>query len=127
MKPIYRASGEPMRQVMTSLFPVFVRPVERARTLPDGSTEAAVSMGGPVAYCDNPENAEELARILNEAEWHDMESAPKDRRILIDWGGKIVVGYWLNNSLSPMPWQGWKFEGMHRMTGKPKRWKELPT
>jgi hypothetical protein len=62
-------------------------------------------------------------------EWQPMETAPKDgTRIILAWGGRSVVGYWLDNSASKQPWAGWKAPSMEVWpTGQPTDWQPMPT
>lgn len=60
--------------------------------------------------------------------WISMESAPKDRDILLSWDGRTVKGCWLDNSTSRyMPWAGWKTPSNELAPkGQPHAWMEIP-
>ena len=67
---------------------------------------------------------------LEERAWQDISTAPKvnKERVLLAWAGKTHVGYWLDNSASMLPWQGWKTLGMEAWpAGKPTHWQPLPS
>lgn len=61
--------------------------------------------------------------------WLPIESAPKDgTRVILDWGGKSITGFYLDNSATPSPWQGWRVESMvPRPGGNPTRWMPFPS
>lgn len=59
--------------------------------------------------------------------WRPIETAPKDgTRVLIAWGDTVVIGHWLDNSHTSLPWAGWRHEGMYAARGRPRAWRPLP-
>lgn len=60
--------------------------------------------------------------------WQPIATAPKDEtRIILAWGGKSINGFYLDNSATSHPWQGWRTESMvPRPAGKPTHWMPLP-
>jgi hypothetical protein len=62
-----------------------------------------------------------------ESGWQPIETAPKDgTEILIAWGDKVTFSYWLDNSKTSHPWQGWKLPSMFPVSGKPSHWMPIP-
>jgi hypothetical protein len=59
--------------------------------------------------------------------WQDISTAPKDgTRVLLAWDG-TRVGYYLDNSKTSHPWEGWKVPSMEKWPpGKPTHWQPLP-
>lgn len=62
------------------------------------------------------------------AGWQPIETAPKDgTRVILDWGHKARVGYYLDNSKTSRPWQGWKVPSMEEWpAGQPVAWMPFP-
>ena len=60
--------------------------------------------------------------------WRTMDSAPRDgTRIILAWGGVSVVGYYLDNSKTSHPWQGWQVPSMEPTPrGRVTHWQPLP-
>lgn len=61
-------------------------------------------------------------------QWLPIESAPKDgARVILAWGGKAINGFYLDNSKSSHPWEGWRVESMIVCPpGKPTLWQPFP-
>ena len=61
--------------------------------------------------------------------WLPIESAPKDgTRVLLVWGGVTVVGFYLDNSKTTHPWQGWRVPSMEPTPrGLVTHWMPLPS
>jgi hypothetical protein len=59
--------------------------------------------------------------------WQDISTAPRDgTRVLLAWDG-TRVGYYLDNSKTSHPWEGWKVPSMEKWPpGKPTHWQPLP-
>jgi hypothetical protein len=62
------------------------------------------------------------------SDWQPIETAPKDgTRVILEWGGLARVGYYLDNSATQRPWQGWKVPSMEEWpSGQPTRWLPFP-
>jgi len=62
------------------------------------------------------------------SDWRSIETAPKDgTRIILAWGGKAVTGYFLDNSHTQWPWQGWKVPSLELCPpGIPSAWMPFP-
>lgn len=60
--------------------------------------------------------------------WQPIETAPRDgTRIILAWGGRSVVGYYLDNSRTQYPWQGWKVPSLEdHPGGQPTDWQPFP-
>lgn len=63
-----------------------------------------------------------------EQQWQPIETAPRDgTRIILSWGGVSCVGYYLDNSRSKAPWQGWEVPSMELWpSGQPTHWMPFP-
>ncbi len=60
---------------------------------------------------------------MNMSQWQSMETAPKNESVLLNIGGKIVVGHY------KLIWQMWQAEYSHDDMGalpKPTHWMPLP-
>lgn len=62
------------------------------------------------------------------AGWMPIETAPKDgTRVILSWGCKAINGFYLDNSATDHPWQGWRTESMvPRPAGNPDAWQPFP-
>jgi hypothetical protein len=60
--------------------------------------------------------------------WQSMDTAPRDgTRVILDWGGKARVGYYVDNSKTSRPWRGWKVPSMEYWpSGQPVAWVPFP-
>lgn len=60
--------------------------------------------------------------------WQPIESAPKTgEEIALLWGGKVVTGFYLDNSDKSVPWEGFRTHSMvPTPAGKPSMWHPLP-
>lgn len=73
-----------------------------------------------------------LQRIFDAAsedhDWQSIETAPKDgTRVILSWGGKSINGFYLDNSKTPVPWEGWRVESMvPHPPGTPTHWQPFP-
>lgn len=56
--------------------------------------------------------------------WQPIETAPKDgKRVLLYWGGEVISGFYLDNSKTAVPWEGWSTgSGVPAKLGKPTHW-----
>jgi len=64
-------------------------------------------------------------------DWRALDTAPRDEKtratvILALKDGRVVVGKWLDNSKSPMPWQGWSTNAGPVLADKVAFWQPLP-
>jgi hypothetical protein len=64
-------------------------------------------------------------------DWRTLDTAPREERtrttvILALKDGRVVVGKWLDNSKSPMPWQGWSTNAGPILDDKVAFWQPLP-
>lgn len=62
--------------------------------------------------------------------WHPISTAPRDgTRVMLFWpDGTSEQGFYLDNSNTPTPWQGWRPEsGRPWPKGQPTHWQPLPT
>lgn len=62
-----------------------------------------------------------------QGEWQPIETAPRDgTRVLLSWDG-TRVGYYLNNSTSSRPWEGWQVPSLEPWPkGQPIAWMPMP-
>ena len=62
-------------------------------------------------------------------QWRPIESAPKDgTRVILAWGGRVINGFYLDNSKTDRPWAGWRTEStVLAPAGKPVAWQPFPT
>lgn len=60
--------------------------------------------------------------------WLPIESAPKDgTRVILDWDGKSINGFYLDNTWARIPYAGWRVEAMVvTPKGQPTHWQPLP-
>ena len=82
------------------------------------------------AWDDKLDQADRILSLIRaEDGWMPIESAPKDgTRIILAWGGASVVGFYLDNSKTNHPWQGWKVPSMEPMPrGLVTHWRPLPS
>lgn len=61
-------------------------------------------------------------------DWQPIETAPKDGEdTILFWDGKVVVGFFLDNSRTARPWKGWRLHaGSAWPPGYPTHWMPLP-
>lgn len=61
-------------------------------------------------------------------DWQPIETAPKDgSKVILAWGGKSVVGSYLDNSKKRFAWQGWTpMCNQPFPQGAPTHWMPLP-
>lgn len=76
--------------------------------------------------------AQVIRRLQSDTEresgWQPIEAAPKDGSdILVWWTNTPIITYWLDNSKTTHPWEGWKLPSMVMVTGVPTHWMPLPT
>lgn len=69
-----------------------------------------------------------LSTAAPESGWSPIETAPKDgTRVILEWDGKSINGFYLDNSQSSHPWQGWRVESLVvKPSGNPTRWQPFP-
>lgn len=77
------------------------------------------------------ERAYALLRTAGAQEWQGIESAPRDgTRIILGWTDERTsfVGFWLDNSHSAWPWQGWRGCSNEVFPAKkqPTHWQSMP-
>lgn len=72
---------------------------------------------------------DQLERAVQVPGWRPIETAPKDgTRVILSWGGKSINGFYLDNSATATPWQGWRVESMVlRPEGQPMAWMPFPS
>lgn len=60
--------------------------------------------------------------------WLPMETAPRDgTRVILEWAGKPINGFYLDNSKTDRPWAGWRTESMVASPpGDPTGWMPFP-
>lgn len=97
----------------------------------------ADDQGGFVPYTDAAAVAEarealaahaaSIAAPPAQGEWQPIETAPKDgTRVLLSWDG-TRVGYYLDNSASSRPWEGWKVPSLEPWPkDQPIAWMPMP-
>lgn len=61
--------------------------------------------------------------------WHPMETAPKDGSwVILYWDGEVTPGFYLDNSKTVYPWEGWSRGSLQVMLkGVPQNWMPFPT
>lgn len=61
--------------------------------------------------------------------WHPMETAPKDGRwVILYWAHEVTPGFYLDNSKTVYPWEGWsRGSGQVMLKGVPTSWMPFPT
>lgn len=118
----WQAGAEAMREAAVAACRDLERRMDEAAERRDREGKpTTIALSEAIAALPLPAPGAEVA-----LPWQPIETAPKDGRLLLlATTSAVITGFWLDNSKTQSPWEGWSTSGKP-FRGPPTHWMPLP-